>query len=315
MLLTRRIRVSSILCRFLVCVCLLSLSLASTAQEGKRVIPIQYSGTLKKIKDSGVIRLGYRQNSPPFAFVDAKTRNQPVGYSLDLCDPIVEEISEELEKEIRVEYRPVTPENRLDMVTSGEIDLECGSTVNNFERRKRVAFSPTIFVTGIKLMVASSSPAKSLRDLNGKTIAVTRGTVHAELMPRIAERQKLAITFVTGSDHNESFNLVASGKAQAFANDDVQLYGMIAETRSGGQYRVIGDFLTYADYALMYRKDDPEFAEVVERAFSNRLYGTRVVRAIYDKWFIRPLPSGVRLNLPMSPHLQQQFGVQEARGD
>lgn len=151
MLLTR-VRVSSISFRLAITLaCLLFFSFAATAQEGRRVIPIQYSGTLKKIKDSGLIRLGYRQSSPPFAFADSSTRNRPVGYSLDLCDPIVEEISEELEKEIRVEYRPVTPENRLDMVASGEIDIECGSTVNNFERRKRVAFSPTIFVTGITL--------------------------------------------------------------------------------------------------------------------------------------------------------------------
>ncbi|HPT50689.1 MAG TPA: amino acid ABC transporter substrate-binding protein [Accumulibacter sp.] len=291
---------------------LLVTAVGAIAQEGRRVIPIQYSGTLKKIKDSGVIRLGYRQNSPPFAFV---VNNRPIGYSLDLCDTIVEEISAELEKEIRVVYRPVTPENRLDLVTSGEIDLECGSTVNNFERRKRVAFSPTIFVTGIKLMVPKNSGVKSLRDLQGKTVVVTRGTVHAEIMPRIAERQKLAITFITGGDHNESFALLGSGKAQAFANDDVQLYGMLAETRSTGQFRVAGDFLTYADYALMYRRDDPDFAEVVERAFATRLYGSRLLRAIYDKWFVGPLPSGVRLNLPMSPHLQQVFGVQEARGD
>lgn len=297
----------------LFCALLLSLALGAAAQEGKRVIPVKYTGTLKQIKDSGVIRLGYRQNSPPFAFLDGK--GKPVGYSLDLCDAVVDEISAELEMDIRVEYVPVTPENRLDMVTSGAIDLECGSTTNNFERRKRVAFSPTIFVTGIKLLVPAGSRAQSLRDLQGKTVVLTRGTYHADVLPAIVERRKLGITVLTGGDHNESFAMLASGKADAFANDDVQLYGMLAETGTGAKYRVIGDFLTYADYALMFRRDDPEFAEVVERAFANRLFASRAIVAIYDKWFMKRLPHGGRLNLPMSPHLEQLFGVQSARGD
>jgi ABC-type amino acid transport substrate-binding protein len=208
----------------------------------------------------------------------------------------------------------VTPENRLDLVTSGAVDLECGSTTNTFERRKRVAFSPTIFVTGIKLLVRQPSKVRSLRDLQGKTVVVTRGTVHAEWMPKLAARQNLAINFVTGADHDESFAMLAAGKADAFANDDVQLYGMVAETRTSKQYRVVGDFLTYADYALMFRRDDPQFAEVVERAFA-KLSGSRTIGAIYDKWFIRPLPSGVRLNLPMSPHMEELFKVQGLQGD
>ena len=103
--------------------------------------------------------------------------------------------------------------------------------------------------------------------------------------------------------------MLAAGKADAFANDDVQLYGMLAETKSAADFRVVGDFLTYADYALMFRKDDPEFAEVVERAF-HKLAGSREIVAIYERWFQKPLPSGVRLNLPMSPHLEELFRVQ-----
>jgi len=284
----------------------------ASAQDIRQLFPTQYSGTLKKIKDSGIIRIGHRENSPPFAFLDLK--GKPVGYSLDLCNAVVEEIADELNREIRVEYFPVTPENRLDLVTSGTVDLECGSTTNTFERRKRVAFSPTIFVTGIKLLVRQPSKIRALRDLQGKTVVFTRGTVHAEWMPKLAERQKLAITFVSGADHDESFGILASGKADAFANDDVQLYGMIAETRTSKQYRVVGDFLTYADYALMFRKDDPQFAEVVERTFT-KLSGTRTISAIYDKWFIGPLPSGVRLNMPMSPHMEELFKVQGLQGD
>jgi glutamate/aspartate transport system substrate-binding protein len=274
-------------------------------QSNAFVVP--YTGTLKKVNESGVLRIGHRENSPPFAFLDAK--GKPVGYALDLCAVVVEEIVTELGKDVRVEHRPVTPENRFELLNSGEIDLECGSTTNNFERRKIAAFSPTMFVTGTKLLVRRGSGIRYFRDLQGKTVVLTRGTVQAQAIPRLAERQKLAIKFVNTEDHRQSFERLASGRADAFANDDVQLYGMLAETKSGGTYRVVGDFLTYADYALMLRKDDPEFAAVVDRAFA-RLAGSREIVAIYEKWFLKRLPSGVRLNLPMSPHLEELFRVQ-----
>jgi glutamate/aspartate transport system substrate-binding protein len=273
---------------------------------------VRYTGTLKKIRDSGVVVLGHRTNSPPFAFLDARAK--PIGYSLDLCEVVVEEIANELGGEVRVEYRAVTPEDRFDLVRSGAIDLECGSTTNNAERRKIVAFSPTMFVTGTKLMVRRGSGILGLRDLAGKTVVLTRGTVHETAVPNIAQRRGVAIRFVFTADHNESFRTLASGQADAFANDDVQLYGMLAETKSAPDFRVVGDFLTYADYALMYRRDDPDFAEVVERAFT-RLAGSREIVAIYERWFRRPLPSGARLNLPMSPHLEEIFRVQGLPSD
>jgi len=274
-------------------------------QSNAFVVP--YTGTLKKVNESGVLRIGYRENSPPFAFLDPK--GKPIGYALDLCAAVIEEIVAELRKDFRVDYRSVTPENRFSLLNAGEIDLECGSTTNNFERRKLAAFSPTMFVTGTKLLVRRASGVRYFRDLQGKTVVLTRGTVQAQAIPKLAERQKLGIKFLTAEDHKQSFELLASGKADAFANDDVQLYGMLAETKSGGSYRVVGDFLTYADYALMLRRDDPEFAAVVELAFA-RLAGSREIVAIYEKWFLKPLPSGVRLNLPMSPHLEELFRVQ-----
>jgi len=282
------------------------------AQSPKVVFAVPYSGTLKKINDNGEIRIGYRENSPPFAFLDASRK--PLGYSLDLCDIVVEEIAAEIGKDVRVIQRPVTPENRFDLVTSGDVDLECGSTTNNVERRKIAAFSPTMFVTGTKLLVRRGSGILNFRDLAGKTVVLTRGTVHETAIPKLAQRQNIPIKFVFASDHGESFRTLASGKADAFANDDVQLYGMVAETRSAADFRVVGDFLTYADYALMFHKDDPEFAEVVERAF-HKLAGSREIVAIYERWFQKPLPSGVRLNMPMSPHLEELFRVQGLPSD
>jgi len=284
----------------------------ATAQPRGGPLAYPYTGTLKAINDSGVVRIGYRENSPPLAFLDAKKK--PIGYSLDLCEVVVEELAAELRKDLRTEYRPVTPENRFELVTTGQIDLECGSNNNTLERRKSVAFSPTIFVSGTKLLVRRGSGILNLRDLAGRTMVLTRGTVHATAVPRLAERQKIPITFVFAADHDESFRMLATGKADAFANDDVQLYGMLAATRSAADFRVVGDFLTYADYALMFRKGDAEFADVVDRAF-HRLSGSREILAIYERWFLKPLPSGARLGLPMSPHLEELFRVQGLPSD
>jgi len=284
----------------------------ANGQRRNASFAVPYAGTLKKINDSAEISIGYRENSPPFAFLDAQRK--PSGYSLDLCEIVVEEIEAELAKDIRVVRRAVTPENRFDLVNSGEVDLECGSTTNNLERRKTMGFSPTMFVTGTRLLVRRGSGILNFRDLAGKTVVLTRGTVHETAIPRLAERQKLSIKFVFAGDHGESFQVLAAGKADAFANDDVQLYGMVAEKKAAGDFRVVGDFLTYADYALMFRKDDPEFSEVVERAF-HKLAGSREIVAIYERWFQKPLPSGGRLNMPMSPHLEELFRVQGLPSD
>ena len=270
------------------------------------------SGTLRKIYETGEIQIGYRENSPPFSFVDQ--RGNPMGYSLDLCEMVVEEIAAEVGKDLRVARKPVTPENRFDLVNSGAVDLECGSTTNNLERRKTMAFSPTMFVTGTKLLVRRGTGILNFRDLAGKTVVLTRGTVHEAAIPKIAERQKIPIKFVFGGDHAESFQLLATGKADAFANDDVQLFGMVAEKKASAEFRVVGEFLTYADYALMIRKDDPEFSEVVDRAF-HKLAGSREIVAVYERWFLKPLPSGTRLNMPMSPHLEELFRVQGLPSD
>src|SRR5262249_49663081 len=160
------------------------------AQRSGALVTTYTSPTLKRIDATGTVRIGHRTSSPPFAFLNEKKK--PIGYSLDLCEVVVDEISQEVGKPLTVEFKPVTPENRIDLVSSGEIDLECGSTTNTAERRKMVAFSPTMFVTGTKLLVRRGSNIRTLRDLEGKTIVLTRGTVQEASIPKIAERQKLS---------------------------------------------------------------------------------------------------------------------------
>jgi glutamate/aspartate transport system substrate-binding protein len=268
----------------------------------------ELTGTLKKIHDSKTVTLGYRSSSIPFSYLD--TAGEPIGYSIDLCNEIVSDIDQELEGlEPKIVYRKVTAEDRIAAVRSGEVDLECGSTTANFMRKKEVAFSPIFFVAGTKLLVARDSGIESYRDLRGRTVVVTAGTTNEAAVRAISEKQGLGINIITGKDHDESFALLIAGKADAFATDDVLLYGLAATRRVGDQYHVVGDYLSYDPYGLMYRKDDPDFAAIVERAFS-RLAENRELVQLYNKWFQTRLPGGETLDLPMSPQLEEIFRVE-----
>jgi glutamate/aspartate transport system substrate-binding protein len=268
----------------------------------------ELTGTLKKIKDSKVVTLGYRESSIPFSYLNRP--GDPIGYSIDLCNEVVAEISNELEGvEIGVKYKNVTAETRIPAVRAGEIDLECGSTTANFERKKEVAFSPIFFIAGTKLLVPRRSGITSYRDLRDKSVVVTAGTTNEAAVQAISDKQHLGIKLVIGKDHAESFGMLKEGKADAFATDDVLLYGLVATTQSSDQYHVVGDYLSYDPYGLMYRKNDPDFAAVVDRTFS-RLARSRELVQLYNKWFQKRLPTGERLDLPMSPQLEEIFRVQ-----
>jgi len=275
----------------------------AAAQEAAAVGAL--SGTLKKVRDTATITLGYRESSLPFSYLNR--RQQPIGYSIDLCREIVEEVATELDgMEIRIALVPVTPANRLAKVAAGEIDLECGSTTSNVQRRKEVAFSPVFFVAGTKLMVPKSSTIASYRDLAGKTVVVTAGTTNEAALRTLSDKQKLGIQFVAAPDHAQSLETLAAGKADAFATDDVLLYGFIATAPAARDMKVVGEYLSYDPYGLVYRRDDPGFAAVVERAFA-RMAGERRLAELYNKWFLRRLPTGETLNLPISPQLEEIF--------
>lgn len=281
----------------------LILAAGACAQEAADVGAL--SGTLKKIKDTGTIVLGYRESALPFSYLNR--RQQPIGYSIDLCREIVEDISTELDGiEIKIAFVPVTPANRLQKIISGEIDLECGATTGNVQRRKEVAFSPVFFVAGTKLMVPKSSAVRSYRDLAGKTAVVSAGTTNEATLRALSDKQKLGISFVTAPDHAQSLATLASGKADAFATDDVLLYGLIATAKNATDMKVAGDYLSYDPYGLVFRRDDPAFAALIERTFA-RMAGERRLAELYNKWFLRRLPTGETLGLPISPQLEEVF--------
>jgi glutamate/aspartate transport system substrate-binding protein len=273
---------------------------AQTSAEG-------LSPTLAAIKKTHVVRLGYRESSPPFSFMDPS--NRPIGYSLELCEAIVEEIGIEVDDaNLRIEYVKVTSDDRIPAVVQNKIDLECGSTTANAERGKQVAFSPLMFVAGTKLMVPKASPISAPKDLQGKTVVVTKGTTNEQAMHTLDKKFALGLNIVASPDHEQSYQTLVDGKADAFATDDILLYGLIARHKAQDKYKVVGDYLSYDPYGIMFRKGEPQLTAVVERAF-RKLGSNRDLIPLYNKWFVARLPTGEKLNVAISPQLEEAFKV------
>jgi glutamate/aspartate transport system substrate-binding protein len=263
------------------------------------------SPTLANIKRAQVVRLGYRESSPPFSFLDQA--NRPIGYSLELCEAIVDEIGVEVDDaNLKIEYVKVTSDDRIPAVVQNMIDLECGSTTANSERSKQVAFSPLIFVAGTKLMVPKASSVSGAADLKGKTVVVTKGTTNEQAMHAVDKKFALGLNIIASPDHEQSYQMLAEGKADAFATDDILLYGLIARHKAQDKFRVTGEYLSYDPYGIMFRKGEPQLAAVVERTF-RKLGSNRDLIPLYNKWFVSRLPTGEKLNVAISPQLEEAF--------
>lgn len=263
------------------------------------------TGALSKISRGGVVTLGYREASIPFSFLDRA--GKPIGYSMDICAAIVEEIGHTLGRDdLKVAYEKVTSETRLQAVAEGRVDLECGSTTANAERAKLVSFSPMIFVAGAKVMVPKATAWANFRDLKGKTVAVTSGTTTIAALKKLDERFGLGIKLVEAPDHEQAYRLLVDGKVEAVANDDVLLAGLIAQHKSGDRFKVAGELLSYDPYGIAYARADRPMKEAIERAFRT-LAKQNEIEFIYAKWFNHPLPNGEAFRIPMSPQLEEAF--------
>ncbi len=279
----------------------LLLTTAAAAQSSAEGL----SPTLASIKNAHVVRLGYRESSPPFSFMDPS--NRPIGYSLELCEAIVEEIGVEVDDaNLGIQYVKVTSDDRIQAVLQNKIDLECGSTTANAERGKQVAFSPLMFVAGTKLMVPKASAIAAPKDLQGRTVVVTKGTTNEQAMHNIDKKFSLSLNIVASPDHEQSYQMLVDGKADAFATDDILLYGLIARHKAQDRFKVVGDYLSYDPYGIMFRKGEPQLNAVVERAF-RKLGSNRDLIPLYNKWFVARLPTGEKLNVAISPQLEEAF--------
>jgi len=290
------------------------LFIAAGASAQTEDTPVELTGTLAKVRAAAAVTLAYRESSVPFSYLSK--RGEPIGYSIELCKRLVEAIGEELGRDLALKWLPVTSGTRIDAIVSGSADLECGSTTNNLERQKQVAFSPIIFVAGTKLLVKRGSPIRSYRNLAGKTVVVTAGTTNESAMREIARRFKLDFRLATARDHAESYAELAAGKADAFATDDVLLYGLLAQNRAQKEFQVVGEFLSYDPYGIVFRKGDAQLAELVKRAFHDLAEDGEIERQ-YKRWFLQRLPDsgtpGQSLDLPMSPQLETLIRAMAAK--
>jgi len=266
----------------------------------------ELTGTLKKIKETGAISIGYRESSIPFSYLD--DRQQPIGYAMDLCMKIVDAAKVELKLPgLKVNLQPVTSSNRIPLMQNGTIDLECGSTTNSVERQKQVSFGPTYFVINVTAAVKKSSGINTLAQLNGKTISTTSGTTSVPLIKKYEKTQNVEVKEIYGKDHAESFLLMADDRAAAFVMDDILLAGQIANARNAGDYRILPESLRQEPYSMMLRKDDPQFKALVDRAVSAVMKSSEIEK-IYAKWFTSPIPpKGINLNFPMTPPIRDAF--------
>ncbi|MCE5361690.1 glutamate/aspartate ABC transporter substrate-binding protein [Pseudomonas sp. GLN_6] len=265
----------------------------------------ELTGTLKKIKDSGTITLGHRDASIPFSYFGDNPQ-QPVGYSHDLQLKVVDAIKQELGlPDLKVRYNLVTSQTRIPLVQNGTVDLECGSTTNNIERQRQVDFSVGIFEVGTRLLTKKTSGVNDFPDLKGKNVVTTAGTTSERLLKIMNAEKQMGMNIISAKDHGESFLMLESGRALAFMMDDALLYGEMAKAKQPADWVVVGEPQSFEIYGCMMRKGDEGFKQVVDKAIS-ATFASGEVNAIYDKWFMQPVPpKGLNLNFPMSDELKK----------
>ena len=266
----------------------------------------QAPGTLDKVKQSGSISLAYRESSIPFSYLDDK--GQPTGFGWEICNRIVDEVKKATGRaDLKVTTQSVTSANRIPLLVNGTIDIECGSTTNNSERQKQVAFATNYFYTGTRFLVKTGSPVKSLADLAGKKVVATTGTTNFRIMRGLNEEKKLGFELLGAKDHSESALMVEQGRVDAFAMDDILLYGLRASAKNPAELAVVGEPIQVEPYSIMLRKDDPAFKKLVDDTIAG-LMKTGEFEKLYTKWFLSPIPpKGINLNAPLSKELQDNM--------
>ena len=268
----------------------------ASAQEGSFV--------LQRIKDRGVINMGHREASVPFAFIkDGKVQ----GYSIDLCDKFVEKIKATLKMpSLKVKHVPVTSQTRLALIANGTIDMECGSTTNNLTRQKQVDYLPVTFITGTKLASKTGSGITEIEDMEGKVIALSQGTTNEKAIKRIMKEKGIKIKIVNVKDHPQAWLALTSGRVDAYATDDVLLYGLISKSKNPDQWQVTGRFLSYDPYGLMVPRNDSAYRRIGTILLADLMRSGEMLE-IYNKWFN---PGPTKIMMPISATLKTAFEIQ-----
>jgi glutamate/aspartate transport system substrate-binding protein len=273
----------------------------------------EFTGTLKKVKETNSITVGYRESSIPFSYLD--NNGKPIGYAMELCGKVVDAVKADLKMPgLKVNYAPVTSSNRIPLLENGTIDLECGSTTNSVARQKQVSFGPTYFVINVTAAVKKDSGISDFAQLAGKTIVTTSGTTAVPLLKKYEKTKDMEFKEIYGKDHAESFLLMADGRASAFVMDDILLAGQIANSKDPAAYKILPGSLRQEPYSMMLRKDDPQFKALVDKTVG-AVMTSGEINKIYAKWFTSPIPpKGINLNFPETPAIKEAFAHPNDKG-
>lgn len=240
--------------------------------------------TLQKIRQTKTILVGVRKNAVPFAYLD--NAGKPIGYSVDICNKIVEAVKAEIKiKDLNIRYVPLESADRIPALLENRADMECGSTTNTFKRQEQVAFSYSTFVTGVRLMTKKPSKIAKNEDLAGKVVALTKGTTAESLVKAALGSYSPPIIFLITDSNDESFEAVKSGKATAFFNDEILLKGLIGKSKNPDEFDVIGKFLSIEPYGIMLRKNDEALQKIVDSTIQ-KLFSSVEIYEVYNRWFV-----------------------------
>lgn len=277
---------------------------ATSPVSGASAAPVGESPTLRKIREAGVISLGYRDASVPFSYLDEAQR--PVGYSMDICGHIVQAVKKRLGlRELEQRFVPVSSATRVSLVANGSVDLECGVTTNNAERQRKVAFTITTYVAASRLVSRKAAPVLQIDDLRGKAVTSTVGTTSLAHLQQLSTRRGFDLQIVAARDDPEAFRLVESGRAAAYAMDDVLLRATVAAARRPEDFVLSDEALSVEPYGVMLGRDDPEFKRVADEAIV-ALFRSGEIFRLYQRWFQSPIPPrGLNLQLPMHPAMRR----------
>ncbi|MDE9537600.1 amino acid ABC transporter substrate-binding protein [Xenorhabdus bovienii] len=266
----------------------------------------ELTGTLKKIKDNGIIVVGHRESSVPFSYYD--NQQNVVGYAQDYSNLIVDAVKKKLDMpNLQVKLIPITSQNRIPLLQNGTYDFECGSTTNNLERQKQAAFSNTIFVVGTRLLTNKDSGIKGFDDLAGKHVVVTSGTTSEILLNKLNDEKQMQMRIISAKDHGDSFRTLESGRAVAFMMDDALLAGERAKAKKPDQWIIVGKPQSEEAYGCMLRKDDPQFKKLIDGTIV-KVQTSGEAEKLFDLWFKQPIPpKKLNMNFSMSNEMKTLF--------
>jgi len=294
----------------------LKMILAATALcvGGHAAIAEELTGTLEKIRSTGVIAIGHRESSIPFSYYDKNEK--VVGYAMDLCYLVADAVKARLSlPKLEVKLVPITPSLRIPSILSGKIDIACETMTNNVERQKAVAFSSTFFVAANRFVSRVAANLRTLDDLKGRTVVSTIGSTNLKQVTEINAERHLSLTILAAKDNFEAFRMLESDRAAAHFMDDILLYGSVANSAAPADYLVSDDALSVEPYGILLPPDDPAFKKVADDTLA-AIYRSGEINKIYAKWFLSPIPpNGVNLNVPMSAALKRAIEKPTDSGD